>query len=151
MTVQETIKESIKDAMRAKDQVRLDVFRGISASFTNELVAKGRKPQEELTDDEAIAVIQKLIKQRKDSIEQFKAGNREDLAQEEEAQLAVLQTLVPAMMSDEEVQAVVKAKAAELGITSKADMAKLMGPVMAELKGKADGSVVRQAVESLLS
>jgi uncharacterized protein len=151
MTVHETIKESIKDAMRAKDAVRLDVLRGLSAAFTNELVAKGQTPQEILADDAATAVIQRTIKQRRDSIEQFTAGGRMDLVVEEQAQLAILESLVPPMMSADEVNEVVKAKAAELGVTDKSGMPKLMGAVMADLKGKADGTVVRQAVESLLS
>lgn len=151
MSVQETIKENIKDAMRAKDQVKLDVFRGLSSSFTNELVAKGRKPQDELSDEEANTVIQRTIKQRRDSIEQFTAGGRTDLVAEEAAQLAILEALVPPMMSEDEVRAIVSAKAAELGVTDKSGIAKLMGAVMGELKGKADGTVVRTAVESILS
>src|SRR3989338_7325193 len=113
----EQIKNGIKEAMMARDTLRLKAFRAMSAAFTNELVAKNRKPQEMLTDEEAIVVITKLAKQRKDSIEQFKKGNRDDLVKEEEAELGVLETYLPKMMSKDEVLKVAKAKKDELGIT----------------------------------
>lgn len=147
--IQADIKTKIKEAMLAKDTVRLDVLRGMSASFTNELVAKGRKPQDELSDEEAMAVIMRLSKQRKDSIEQFTKGGREDLANEEKAQLAIIETFLPEMMSVEEVDKIVRAKQAELGITDPAKKGMLMAGVMKDLKGKADGNVVKQCVDSL--
>ena len=91
----EQIKNNIKEAMMAHDTVRLETYRGMLSAFTNELVSKNRKPNEILGDEEAIAVITRLSKQRKDSIEQFKKGNREDLVKEEEAQLAILETYLP--------------------------------------------------------
>jgi uncharacterized protein YqeY len=148
MSLHQTIKSGIKEAMLAKDEVRLMVLRGLSSAFTNELVAKGRKPQEELTDEEALAVITRSAKQRKDSIEQFRNAGREDLATSEEAELAVVNAFLPAQMSREEVDAVVAAKKAELGVTDKADSGKLMSALMKDLKGKADGSVVKAAVEA---
>ncbi len=145
----EQIKQNIKEAMMAKDAVRLETMRGISASFTNELVAKGKKPQEMLTDEEALAVIAKLAKQRKDSIEQFKAGGREDLVLEESAQLAILQTFLPTMMEKAEVEAIARAKQTELGITDPTKKGMLMSALMKDLKGKADGTVVKEAVDAL--
>ncbi len=94
----EQIKNNIKEAMMAHDAVKLETYRGMSAAFTNELVAKGRKPNEMLSDDEAIAVITRMSKQRKDSIEQFTKGNREDLVKEEQAQLEILETYLPKLM-----------------------------------------------------
>ena len=91
----EQIKSGIKEAMLAKDVLKLKAFRAMSAAFTNELVAKNRKPQEMLTDEEVLAVITKMVKQRKDSIEQFKKGGREDLVKEEEAELTILETYLP--------------------------------------------------------
>ncbi len=145
----EQIKQSIKEAMMAKDTVRLETMRGISAAFTNDLVAKGKKPQEMLTDEEALSVITKLAKQRKDSIEQFKAGGREDLVAEEAAQLAILETYLPKMMEKSEVDAIAKAKQAELGITDPTKKGMLMSALMKDLKGKADGTTVKEAVDAL--
>src|SRR3989344_8608166 len=113
----EQIKNGIKEAMMTKDKVKLDTMRGMVASFTNELVAKGRKPNETLTDEEVLIVITRLAKQRKDSIEQFKKGNRDDLVKEESAQLAILETYLPKLMEKEEVEKIVKAKKEALGVT----------------------------------
>ena len=145
----EQIKQNIKEAMMDKDAVRLETMRGISAAFTNDLVSKGKKPQEMLTDEEATAVITKLAKQRKDSIEQFKAGGREDLVLEESAQLAILQTFLPSMMEKSEVEAIARAKQTELGITDPTKKGMLMSALMKDLKGKADGMVVKEVVDAL--
>ncbi len=147
--IQTDIKAKIKEAMIAKDSVRLEVLRGISAAFTNELVAKGRKPQEELPDEEAQAVIMRLAKQRKDSIEQFTKGGREDLVAEETAQLKVLEDFLPQLMSRDEVMAVATAKKVELGMTDPTKKGMLMAAIMKDLKGKADGAVVKEVVDSL--
>ena len=145
----EQIKNGIKEAMMAKDQVRLETLRGMSAAFTNELVSKGRKPSEMLTDEEALAVIARLAKQRKDSIEQFKKGNREDLVKEESAQLAILETYLPKMMDRSEVEKIAKTKKEELGIADPSKKGMLMAALMKDLKGKADGMVVKEVVDSL--
>ena len=133
----------------AKDAVRLETLRAMVAGFTNELVAKNRKPSEMLSDDEALAVISRLSKQRKDSIEQFKKGNREDLVKVEEAQLAILETYLPKMMDKSEVEKIVKNKKDELGITDATQKGMLMSAVMKELKGKADGTIVKEVVDML--
>ena len=149
MSLQTEIKGGIKDAMLAKDTVRLEVLRGMSASFTNELVAKGRTPQDALTDEEVLAVITKLAKQRKDSIEQYTKGGREDLASEEKAQLLILEKYLPKLMDKSEVETIAKGKKDELGITDSAKKGMLMSALMKELKGKADGMVVKEVVDSL--
>jgi len=149
MSLQEQIKSGIKEAMMAKDAVRLETLRGMSAAFTNELVAKGKKPQDVLTDDEALAVITRLAKQRKDSIEQFTKGGRQDLVDVEVAQLKILDTYLPKMMDRSEVEALVKAKKDELAITDPAKKGMLMSAMMKDLKGKADGTVVKEIVDSL--
>jgi len=143
------IQSELKSAMIAKDETRVSVLRGLVAGFTNELVAKNRKPQEMLTDDEAVAVISRLAKQRKDSIEQFIKGNREDLVKEEEAELAILETYLPKMMEKSEVEKIAKAKKSELGITDGAKKGMLMSALMKDLKGKADGTLVKEVVEGL--
>ena len=144
------IHEQIKEAMRAKDALRLSVLRGLLAAFTNEAVAKKRKPHELLSDEEALAVIKRAGNQRRDSIEQFSKGNRKDLADKETAELNLLEEYLPAQMSREDIEKVAKAKKEALGITDKKDMGRLMGAVMAELKGQADGGDVKAVVENLL-
>ncbi len=145
----EDIKGKIKEAMMARDAVRLEVLRGMVAAFTNELVAKGRKPQEMLGDEEAMAVIMRMSKQRKDSIDQFQKGGREDLVAEEKAQLAIIETFLPEMMGRDEIERVARAKQAELGITDTAKKGMLMSAVMKDLKGRADGMAVKEVVDAL--
>lgn len=147
--LQEQIKNSIKEAMLAKDAVRLEVLRGMSAAFMNELVAKGRKPQDTLTDEEALAVIARLSKQRKDSIEQFAKAGREDLVAEERGQLEVLEKYLPKLMERGEVEVFAKSKLAELGISDSSKKGMIMAAIMKDLKGKADGSLVKEVVDSL--
>lgn len=135
--------------MLGKDALRLSVVRGLVAAFTNELVAKGRKPIGELTDEEALSVIRRAVKQRKDSIEQFKAGGRQDLVDAESAELSVLQKYLPQMMGRDEIKKVAEAKKRELGITDKAKLGQFVGMLMSQLKNKADGATVREVAESL--
>lgn len=149
MSLHATVKSQIKEAMLAKDAVRLSVVRGLVAAFTNELVAKGRKPQEELADDEALAVIRRAVKQRKDSIEQFTKGNRKDLADAETAELGVLEKYLPRMMTRDEIKKFVEAKRAALGAVDKSKLGQFMGAIMKELKGKADGAEVKGVVEEI--
>jgi uncharacterized protein YqeY len=149
MSLQTTINDAIKPAMMSKDQVRLDTLRGIKTAIVNELVSKGRKPTEELSDEEALTVIMRLGKQRKDSIEQYTNANRPELADEETAQLKVLEEYLPSMMSKDEILTIAKAKKEELGVTDKSKQGVLMSALMKDLKGKADGSDVKSVVESL--
>jgi len=141
------IKDQIKAAMLAKDTVRLGVLRGLLAAFTNELVATKRMPQDMLTDEEVIAVIRRQAKQRKDSIEQFVNGGRPELAEDEKAELAVLETFLPQMMSKDEIRKVVEAKKAEMGEVDKSKMGIFMGSIMKDLKGKAEGADVKEVIE----
>jgi len=150
MTLHETLKASIPDALRAKDEVRLRTLRSLVTAMTNEVVAKKRKPDEFLTDDEAIAVLKRAANQRKDSIEQFTAGGREDLIAPEREELAVIETFLPAQMAREELETIARAKMNELGITEKKDIGRFMGAVMQEVKGRADGNDVKAVVEQLL-
>ena len=147
----EKIQEQIKEALRAKDQVRLTTLRGVLAAFTNEAVALKRKPQDKLSDPEAVAVIRRLVKQRKDSIEQFEKGGRKDLADNEKAELKILEEFLPAQMSEEKLREIVLAKKEETGITDKSKMGQLMGAVIKETKGEADGALVKKIVEEILN
>ncbi len=151
MSIHQDIRNQIKEAMKNKDTVRLNVVRGLVSAFTNELVSLKRMPTDELTDDEALNVIRRQVKQRKDSIEQFSKGGRDELALHEKAELTILETYLPQMMSKDEVEIVAKKKMQELGITDKSKSGQLMGAVMKELKGKADGDTVKSVVDSLLS
>lgn len=151
----------MKEAMKAKDAVRLNVLRGLLAAFTNELIAKGRKHDEparttdgvqsggELSDEEALNVISRAVKQRKDSIEQFEKGNRADLVEAEKAELKILETYLPVQMSRDEVLAYVRQRQSELNM-DKEKAGQLMGLIMKELRGKADGALVKEAVDTLL-
>jgi len=149
--IHQKIREEIKTAMREKDQLVLNTLRGILAAFTNELVAKGRKPQEELNDAEEITVLKRLAKQRKESILQFKKGNRNDLAEVEEKELEIIGKYLPEEIGESEVRKVALAKKEELGISDKSKMGILMGAVMKELKGQADGKLVKEIVESFFN
>ncbi len=146
---QAELKEAMKDAMRAKDQVKLGVIRGLISACTNEAVAKGKGPDGVLSDDEMLTVVTRAAKQRKDSIEQFVAGGRPELAESEKVELAFIETMLPAQMSQDEIVAAAKAKAAELGITDKSKANQLMGMLMKDLKGRADGTAVKAVVDSM--
>lgn len=149
--IQEKIKAESIESLKARDELRTEVLRGLSSSFTNELIAQKRKPQEELSDDDALKVIKRAVKQRLDSIEQFTKGNRPELAAKEQKELEILNTYLPEAMPRAEIEVIAKAKQEELGITDKAKMGMLMGAVMKETKGNADGADVKAVVESLFN
>src|SRR3989338_7638919 len=149
MSIVKDIDTQIPEAMRAKDSVRLDVLRGMKAAFVNELVAKRRKPEETLTDEETLAVIKRLGNQRKDSILQFRKGGREELARAEESELAVLEFFLPQMMGSEEIRKIAEAVKARIGVAYKSKMGQLIGSVLKECKGRADGAAVKSIVEKL--
>lgn len=151
MLIHETLKKSIPDALRAKDETRLRTLRSLVTAMTNEVVAKKRKPDEFLTDEEAVAVVKRAANQRKDSIEQFEKASRADLAEPEKAELVILESYLPSLMSREEITAIAKARMAELGVSGKADVGRFTGALMKELKGKADGADVKAVVDGLLS
>ncbi len=147
--IQNKIKAEIKAAMMAKDTLKLTVVRGLSSAFTNELVNKGKMPTDILSDEDALTVIRRNVKQRKDAMEQFIQGGREDLAENEKAELVILEAYLPEMMKEEDVKDFILKKKDELGITDKKDIGKFMSEIMKELKGKADGAMIKQIVDSL--
>ena len=150
MTIYEQIKSELKEAMKAKDSAKLEVVRGLLAAFTNELVATGQTPQSPVEDDLAMRVLNKAAKQRKDSQEQFEKGGRPELAAKEATELKFIETYLPELMGEDEVRKVVEAKIAELGVTDKSKIGILIGAVMKELAGKADGALVKKVVEESL-
>ena len=150
MSIHETLKQSIPDALRAREEVRLRTLRSLVTAMTNEVVAKKRKPDEFLTDDESVAVLKRASNQHKDSIEQFEKAGRNDLAEPEKAELSIIESYLPAMMSRDEIEKVARAKMEELGISSRSDAGKFVGALMKEFKGNADGGEVKAVVDSLL-
>jgi uncharacterized protein YqeY len=153
MTIATEVRENMKNAMREKNQVALDTYRGALSAFTAELVNSGKTPQDEVSDDMALKVILKLIKQRKDAITQFEAGGRQDLADDEKAQLALLEKFQPAQMSEADIRAIAVAKQSELNV-EKAKAGILTGAVMKEIAAKgasADGMIVKSVVDSLFA
>lgn len=151
MSLHTQIKDEIKQAMISKDTVKLGVVRGLVAGFTNELVALKRMPQDALSDEEVLNVIRRAVKQRKDSIDQFTKGGRPELAESEQAELKVLEVYLPQMMSEIDVMAFAKIKLAEAGTVDKSKAGMFMGTLMKDLKGKADGDVVKKVVDTLLN
>lgn len=149
MTLHSSLRESLKEAMKAKDAVRLSTVRSIMTACTNELVATGKTPQDALDDAGVLAVIKRLAKQRKESILQFEAAGRQELADPEKEELAVLEAYLPTLMTQDQIRPIAEAKKAELGVDDKAKMGILVGAVMKELAGKADGGDVKVVVESL--
>ena len=147
MSLKDQITEDMKTAMRAKDADRLLTIRGLLAA------CKQREVDERIVLDDAavIAIVDKLIKQRKDSITQFTAGNRPDLVAKEAAELLVLEAYLPQRMNADEVTAAVAAIVAELGASGPGDMGKVMGAVKAKLSGKADMGMVSAAVKAALN
>lgn len=151
MTLQEQLREDMKQAMRDKNASALTAIRGAMSAMTNELVTLGRTPTDALSDEEAQTVIKREVKRRKDAIEQFTAGGREDLAEDDKLEVETLSKYLPEMMSVDAIKEIAIAKQAELGMTDKADAGKLMGAIMKETAGKADGGDVKTVVESLFN
>lgn len=147
--IHKTIKEDLKKAMLAKEQEKVLVLRGVLAGFTNEMISK-KINSEEIPDENAFDVLRRLVKQRKDSIDQFTKGGRVDLAKNEESEMKILETYLPQMMSKDEVVKIVQTKITEAGTVDKTKIGQFMGGIMKELKGKADGALVKEVVEELL-
>ncbi|RZL68259.1 MAG: GatB/YqeY domain-containing protein [Variovorax sp.] len=147
MTLKEQITEDMKTAMRAKDSERLATIRLLLAAMKQKEVDE----RVELDDAMVVAIVDKMVKQRKDSIAAFTAGGRTDLADKEAAEIKVLEVYLPQRMSADEVTAAVKAIVAELGAKGPGDMGKVMGTVKAQLAGKADMGQVSAAVKAALS
>ena len=147
MSLKDQITEDMKTAMRAKDSERLGTIRLLQAAM------KQKEVDERITLDDAgvVAIVDKLIKQRKDSIAAFEGAGRQDLADKEKAEMAVLQVYLPARLSAEEVAAEVRAIVAEIGAKGPGDMGKVMGAVKAKLAGKADMGEVSSAVKATLA
>jgi uncharacterized protein len=147
MTIWEQVEKDLVAAMKAREELRLSVLRMAKTALKHKQVELGKA----LSDDEAIAVLRTLVKQRRDSVEQFRKGGREDLAAKEEAETEILQTYLPAAASDEEIVAAVAAAITETGAGGPQDLGKVMKLAMQKLAGKnADGKRVNQTVRARL-
>ena len=149
MNLFDTISDEIKKAMLARDKVRLEALRGVKKEFLEAKTAKGAS--DELSDEAATAILQKMVKQRKDSAEIYTAQGRADLASDELAQLRVIQEFLPQQLSPEELESTVKSIISETGAQSMKDMGKVMGTATKQLAGKAEGRAVSEMVKKLLS
>lgn len=149
MSLFDQISEDIKKAMLAKDKVALDALRGIKKEFLEAKTAKGGDG--ELHDDKALQILQKMVKQRKESAQMFIDAGRPELAEEEMAQCRIIERYLPAMLSDEELTAALKEIIAQVGATSMQDLGKVMGLATKQLAGKAEGKAINHKVRELLA
>ena len=147
MSLKEKITDDMKAAMRAKESARLGTIRLLTSAIKQKEVDE----RIELTDEQILTVIEKMIKQRKDSITQFEAGGRQDLADIEKSELVILSAYMPAALSDAEVQAEVSAAVAAVGAAGPQDMGKVMGVLKPKLAGRADMTVVSAMVKAALT
>ena len=145
--LEERLATELRDAMRATDPIRRDTIRQLRSALHNESIAKGRA----LNEDEDTAVVQRLVNQHRDSIAEFRRGNRDDLVAKEEAELQLLTSYLPAQMSRDTIAAAAKAAIAKVGAAGKGDQGKVMRELAAELKGKADMRTVNEVVQELLA
>lgn len=151
MSLKDRISEDIKNAMKTKDKIRLETVRSIKKVLLEKEVSVRPQGQESLTESQEIEVLAQQAKQRRDSIEQYRQAGREDLAEKEAQELAIIEEYLPGQLSDEEVGAVVDEIIAQTGASSAKDMGKVMGPVMQQLKGRADGQKIQAVVKAKLS
>lgn len=147
MTLKERLMNDLKSAMKSGDQVQKDVIRILRGAIRNVELEQGH----ELTDDEALKVIMKQAKQRRDSIEQFQDAGRQDLVEVEQQELQILEKYLPTQLSNEEIQAKAEAAIAELGVTDMKGMGQIMGKLTKELSGVADGKRISAIVRQLLN
>jgi uncharacterized protein YqeY len=150
MTLKEKINEDLKAAMKSGDKVRLEAVRGIKKEIIEKETAEKRETRGELSPEEELDVLVSMVKRRKDSIQQFKDAGRTDLVEGEAAQLAIIETYLPAQLSEADVAAAVEKMIAQMGATTQKDAGKVIGALMKELKGKADGALVQKLVKEKL-
>ncbi len=148
MEIREQLMADVKDAMRAKDQLKLNTLRFLQAAVKNREIELRPIP---ITSDEVMGVIKKLVKQRKESIEQYQAGNRQDLADQEAAELKVLETYLPAQMGREQIEKVVTEVIAALSAKTVKDMGPVMKEVISRTAGAADNKIVSEVIKSKLT
>jgi len=147
MSLKQKIQDDLTSAIRAQDKTRMDALRMLKSAITRFETSGAKK---EATDEEIIAIVQKEIKQRQDSIEQFKNGNRLDLAEKEQKEMDFLKSYLPPQLSEDEIRSIVDKTIKETNASTKQDMGKVMAALMPQIKGKADGKLVSKIVNELL-
>lgn len=151
MSIKSSILDELKTAMKQKKADRLRVLRSLKAKILEKEISERKGGESELSDDQIVEVLMKAAKQRKESIDQFEEGGRDDLVEKEKMELEIIEEFLPEMMDEDEVRAEVQAQIKKLGASGMQDMGKVMGVMMGQLKGKAEGSMVSRIVKEELS
>lgn len=151
MAIKDQIMADLKEAMKAKEKDRLRVLRSLKSKLLEREISERKEGEASLSDEQSIEVLMKAAKQRKESIEQFQKGDRADLAESEKEELAIIESYLPEMLSEDEVRDIARQKIEEVGAEDMSDMGQVMGLMMQELKGKAEGSLVSKVVKEELS
>lgn len=151
MDIKDQIMADLKEAMKAKEQDRLRVLRSLKSKLLEKEISERKEGEASLSDEQTIEVLMKAAKQRKESIEQFEKGDRTDLADSEKKELEIIESYLPEMLSEDEIRDIAREKIDELGAQDMSDMGQVMGKMMQELKGKAEGSLVSKVVKEELS
>lgn len=149
MSIKERLDGDLKNAMRARDAARLSTIRSLRAAIQKREI-EARASGGELSEEDILGILQKEAKQRRESISQFESAGRTDLVANEKAELVIIEEYLPQQMSDDELIEQIRRIVADVGATSMADIGKVMGPAMAQLRGQADGKRVQQVVKDLL-
>lgn len=149
MSLKEKIQSDLKAAMKAGETEKRDVLRMLDSSIKNAEIEKGKR-EEGLSDEEVIELVSRAIKQRKDSISQYKQGGREDLADKENQEVEYLSGYLPEQLSEDDLRSIISDVISETGADSASDMGRVMGAVMGKVKGQADGNLVKKLVEEML-
>ncbi|MFN7251270.1 MAG: GatB/YqeY domain-containing protein [Anaerobacillus sp.] len=147
MNLLDRLTVDMKEAMKNKEKQRLSVIRMVKSALQNEAI----KLKKELTEDEALTVLNRELKQRKDSLHEFEKADREDLAEKVRDEVVILKAYMPEQLTEEELAEIVKQTIQEVGASSKADLGKVMGAIQPKVKGKADGSIVNRLVQQFLT
>ncbi|WP_069131491.1 GatB/YqeY domain-containing protein [Rhodohalobacter halophilus] len=151
MSIKEKIMSDLKDAMKAKKTDELRVLRSLKAKILEKEISERKGGEASISDEQVIEVLMKAAKQRKESIDQFEQGGRDDLVDNEKQELAIIESYLPEMMDDDEIRSEVQKQIEQMGASSMADMGKVMGVMMSKLKGKAEGGDVSRIVKEELS
>lgn len=148
MSLLEQLNQDMKYAMKHKDKARLNVIRMIKTSLQHEVI---ERQNSQLSEDEELTILSRELKQRNDSLQEFKSAGRQDLVEKLETEIQILQEYMPNQLSDDELEAIVQSTVQEVNAKSKSDMGKVMSAIMPKIKGKADGSKVNKLVQKHLS
>lgn len=151
MSLKKKILDDLKTAMKSKDADRLNVLRSLKAKLLEKEISERKGGEASLSDEQVVEVLMKAAKQRKESIDQFEKGGRDDLAKKEKFELEIIDEYLPKMMDEEEIREAVKDQIEKMGAETMADMGKVMGALMGRLKGKAEGATISRIVKEELS